>query len=459
MNYMKNKYNNESLTKNQNYFCISLLLQLIEEIELDYSNNTPKNNNIHNKLLFSIFSLLKLEINILRQLFLFQNKHMYNIIQFQEMKNIFDNGKNQIKKIIKEILSYSKSVIENKNTKNINNNYNNYTNSNSNIYNIFDNKKLPSPTKKKYNTKTYNNNMNNYLNKNEERKTTNEYRMTTIPKSIDYTSTNSIPSFHIYKQNKYKKNICNIKKNHSKTFKNINGNSKSKKDLTDKCKTNTNTNTNTNKVTEDNNTESFYYKLNTKNTISTKPNKIIPKKICVNQINRVNTNINKKRNIKANKDKNYVLTSPSLPTQFIDENPVRKVKNIIINAKNLSSLNIDVINQYLYHDKTNSDNRIQNSNSFNSISKSKIHSNNTSSNIFKQNDENKTYTLPFYINNQSEQKININRVASKDRKSNEMLIDGMKNIKMKLNSIEKNKKIKKAKSISDLNYIKNIMKK
>ena len=73
-------------------------------------------------------------------------------------------------------------------------------------------------------------------------------------------------------------------------------------------------------------------------------------------------------------------------------------------------------------------------------------------------DENKTYSTPFYVNKQNEQKVNIKKEKSKDRKCNEILIDGMKNIKMKLNSIEKNKKIKKAKSITDLNYIKNIFK-
>ena len=153
---MKNKYINESIIKNQNYFSISLISQIIEEIELDYNNNISEKkeiNEINKKIIFSIFSLLKFQITLLKQLFIFQNKHMYNIIQFQEMKNILDNGKFQIKKILKEILSYSKIILENYNKNN--DIINNYINTDSNIQNITKNKKV---IKKKYNTKTFNQN-------------------------------------------------------------------------------------------------------------------------------------------------------------------------------------------------------------------------------------------------------------------------------------------------------------
>ena len=428
MNCKKDKTNNELIDKNQYSFCISLISQLIEEIELEYNSNK---NNLNKKIFFSIFSLLKYQMKLFHDLYFIKNKQLYNITQFKEIKNLFDNGKENIKRILNDIISYQKPNYGKKSSKS---NISHCADSSHNTHSILDNK---NSSKKKYNTKTFNQKINNYLIKNEERKLTNENITTTIPKSIDATNNNcnSISSFHIFKQNKFKKNINNIKKNHRKRYKNINNKEKTKKEYIDNKYQNYITNTE-NKKFENN--ENLYDKSNSKNIINNNPQKII-----VNQIKRANTNINVNQNI--NKNRNYIIANITQESPYKEENPVRKVKNIIINAKSLSSLNIDVINQY-YTNKRSSKDKIKNTNSLNSISKIK-------NNEINMKNDNKTYGSTFYYNNQTEKKINI-KSLSKDRKCNEILIDGMNNIKMKLNSIVKNKKIKKAKSISDLNYIK-----
>lgn len=448
MDIQNNK--SEFIYKKQYTFCISLISQLIEEIELEL-NASIKNNN-HRKILFSIYSLLKFQIRLFQDLFALQNKQLYNITQFQETRNIFDNAKSFLKKAIKEILSYSKISKEKELEKNTpKNTINNCTNVNK-TQNIIENKNSLNHNEKfnetinNFNKKTYNGVIKN------ERKLTNDNITTTISKSIDIlsnnniNSSNSITSFHRFKQTKLMKNINNIKKNQSKTFKNIKNKTKIKKDLDNNNYKKYVTNT-----TENKNYDSYFNKSNTKSTLSINTNKVTHPKIIVNQINthtQTNTNINKKRN--------YIITNADPQHRYMDDNPVRKVKNIIINAKSLSSLNIGVINQYLCPNKRSSKDMLKNSNSTNSLGKEKSNKNKPYYEIY---DENKTYSSPFYVNKQNEQNVNIKKEKSKDRKCNEILIDGMKNIKMKLNSIEKNKKIKKAKSITDLNYIKNILKK
>ena len=439
MDVKNEKTNNELIDKNQLSFSFSLISQLIEEIELDYNSNSNQNYK-NKKILFSIFSLLKLQIKLFEDLFFIKGNQFYNIAHFKQVRNIFDKGKENIKKYLNEILLYSNQSFDKKFSK-INNII--YSN-NSTTNKVIENKNINN--KKKYNTKTFN--INNYLIKNEERKMTNENVMTTIPKSIDITNNNSIPSLHIYKKNKIKKNINNIK-NQSKTYKNINNKSKKIKENEDYKYKNYATN-----INESKNYEKLI-KSNIKNTIvKTNSNKNMnPQKILVNQINKSNLNSNQNEK----KNKNYIISNLTNESHFLEENPVRKVKNIIINAKSLSSLNIDVINQYLYPNKKSIKEKLKNSNSLSSLSNIKIKDSNKQ-NDYKYYIKNKTYGVPFYQPNQTEKKINVVKNFSKERKCNEILIDGMKNIKLKLNSIEKNKQFKKAKSISDLNYIKDIFK-
>jgi hypothetical protein len=163
------------------------------------------NKNNQKKILQSIFSLLKNQIKLFQDLFMVQGKQMYNIVQFKEIKNIFDKGKECIKNDINNILSYSKLDYESISTKNTIH----YTNSNStnNSQHLIENKN--SNKNKYYNTKTFNEKINNYLIKNEERKITNDNVMKTITKHNETTNNNS--SFNLVKQNKSKKNIFNIK--------------------------------------------------------------------------------------------------------------------------------------------------------------------------------------------------------------------------------------------------------
>ena len=258
MNCKKDKTNNELIDKNQYSFCISLISQLIEEIELEYNSNK---NNLNKKIFFSIFSLLKYQMKLFHDLYFIKNKQLYNITQFKEIKNLFDNGKENIKRILNDIISYQKPNYGKKSSKS---NISHCADSSHNTHSILDNK---NSSKKKYNTKTFNQKINNYLIKNEERKLTNENIATTIPKSIDATNNNcnSISSFHIFKQNKFKKNINNIKKNHRKRYKNINNKEKTKKEYIDNKYQNYITNTE-NKKFENN--ENLYDKSNSKNIIN-----------------------------------------------------------------------------------------------------------------------------------------------------------------------------------------------
>ena len=417
-----------------------------------------------NSILFSIYSILKFQIKLFQDLFALQNKQLYNITQFQETRNLFDTGKGFFKKTIKEILSFSKESKEANSAKNtINYCTNTYVNNNQNTKNdILDNKNMTMSNEKSKDINNMNiinnsdkkSNINIKLSKNEKKLLNDNNNV--YSKSIDIftgnMNSNSISSFHRFKQNKHLKNIYDIKKTQTKTNKNIKNKSKIKKDSVNndykQCVTNT--------------TESQHYettdfnKSNTKSTISINTNKIGHQKIVVNQIiSQPQANSNTNKNINSNKKRSKVLLNPQPQHRYMEENPVRKVKNIIINAKSLSSLNIGFINQYLYPNRRGSKDNLKNSNSTNSMSKDKFSNKNNF--YFEVCDKNRTYAVPFYVNKQSEQKINVRKEKSKDRKCNEILIDGMKNIKMKLNSIENNQKIKKAKSINDLSYIKAVL--
>ena len=445
--------------KKQYTFCISLLSQLIEEIESELNTSFIKNNK-HRRILFSIYSMLKFQVKLFQDLFALQNKQLYNITQFQETRNIFDAGKAFFKKTIKEILSFSKTPKEVNQSKNaINNCFNTSNFTNNTINNIMENINKNLINEK---LKDTNNNDNNYNDNNDKSNISiskNERKLakdnsSTYSKSIEIlngnNNINSISSFHRFKQNKLMKNVCNIKKCQSKTYKNVKNKSKLKKDFSNHDYKQYITNTTESK----NNDTNDFNKSNTKSTISINTNQLSHQKIVVNQINsQIQPKTNK--NINTNIKRNIIISNQLPQHRYMEENPVRKVKNIIINAKSLSSLNIGFINQYLCPNKRSAKDILKNSNSTNSISKDKSNKKNIP--YYEVCNENKTYAVPFYAKKQNEQKINVRKEKSKDRKCNEILIDGMKNIKMKLNSIENNQKIKKAKSINDLSYIKAVL--
>ena len=431
--------NNELIDKGQYTFCVSLISQLIEEIEIENKN---MNKNNQKKILQSIFSLLKNQIKLFQDLFMVQGKQMYNIVQFKEIKNIFDKGKECIKNDINNILSYSKINIDNISEKNKINSIN--SNSTNNSQHLIENKNFNK--NKHYNTKTFNEKINNYLIKNEERKITNDNVMKTITKHNETTNNNS--SFNLVKQNKSKKNIFNIKKNQ------IKNNNKIKDKLHNKDIKDKNFFINS----ENKNYENNNYKSNTKTEFNNKT----CQRISVNQVNKIISNPNPKKTYGLRKERNLISSNSTIAPQsmYIDENPVRKVKNIILNARSLSSLNIEVNNKYLYSNKNENLKSSSSVSSFNKYLRSNLNSKNDLENDF----ERKNYCSPFKTVYQNEQKPindkqNLKKGYSKDRKSSEMLIDGMKNIKMKLNSIEIKRKMKKANSIGDLNYIKILMKK
>ena len=440
--------NNDFIDKKQYNFCLSLISQLIEETEFETNINSNKNNR-DRKILLTIFSLLKFQIKLFQELFVVQDKKLYNIVQFQQIKKIFENGKKYIKKNLKQILSHSICILQDKSSKNTINIITNSTNNSQN--NI-------TPKSKCYNTKTFNKKLNNYLIKNEERKITNNNVMKTISKNNDISNnSSSIPSFHILKQNKPKKSLCNIKKNNTMKYKKINGKLRAKKKSTEIKNKNCNENKKI-KICEINNNNESNIKTEF-NMISNE--KINDQKISVNQINKIFSNKNDKV-ADTIKDRNYQTTSSIFQNTYIEENPVRKVKNIIINARSLSSLNIVLNNKYVYTNKRSND-KLKNSSSMGSFNKYLITNTNKSQNDNGFGVERKTYTAPFYKKKKKEnqdldEKLYLKKAFSKDRKSNEILIDGMRNIKMKLNSKDKNIKIKKANSIGDLSYIKTLIK-
>jgi hypothetical protein len=277
--------------------------------------------------------------------------------------------------------------------------------------------------------------------------------MKTISKINDFPNNScSIPYFSIFKQNQPKKSLCNIKKNNTMKYKNINSKLRKKKKSNEYKNKNCTTNKNIKNCEDSNNNES---------NIKTDFNLISSQKISVNQINKIFPNKGDKTTDK-NKERNHQKTNSNLQNRYIEENPVRKVKNIIINARSLSSLNIVLNNRYVYTNKQIND-KLKNSSSVGSFNKYLINCTNKSQNDYGYGVERKTYTAHFYTMGRKEsqdldEKLYLKKAFSKDRKSSEILIDGMRNIKMKLNSIEKNMKIKKANSIGDLSYIKTLMK-
>ena len=323
--------NNEIIDKSQYTFCVSLISQLIEEIEIE-TKNLNKNNQ--RKILQSIFSLLKNQIKLFQELFMVQGKQMYNIVQFQEIKNIFDKGKECLKNDINIILSFSKCNYENKLSKNTI--HSTYANSTNNSQHLVENKN--SNKNKHYNTKTFNEKINSYLIKNEERKLTNDNIMRTISKNNETSNNNS--SFNLFKKNKSKKNILNIKKNQ------IKNNKKIKEKLQDKDNKEKNILINS----ENKNYENCNYKANA--TTEFNKDKTC-QRISVNQVNKINSNPNPKKTYGLRKERNLMTANTPIAPQsmYIEENPVRKVKNIILNARSLSSLNIEVNNKYLYSNK------------------------------------------------------------------------------------------------------------
>ena len=124
--------NNDFIDKKQYNFCISLISQLIEETEFETNINSNKNNR-DRKILLTIFSLLKFQIRLFQELFVVQDKKLYNIVQFQQIRNIFDNGKKYIKKNLKQILSHSICILQDKSFKNTINNITNSTNNSQNL--------------------------------------------------------------------------------------------------------------------------------------------------------------------------------------------------------------------------------------------------------------------------------------------------------------------------------------
>lgn len=436
--------NDELIYKKQYNFCISLFSQLIEEIEFESNANIIKNNN-HRKILFSIFSLLKYQIKIFQDLFSLQNKQLHNITQFQELRNIFYNGKGYIKKIINEILSYSKSSKIKGVSKNIlsNNiiskrNYHNDNISNNNTLN---------------DANTYVKKTNHYMFK-IKRNIKNDNIRNTVSKSIDIINNNnsnynSNSNSILSSQAKFKKNICNVKQNQNKSYNNINNKSKtkilSKKNKYKKFIIN---------AADNKNNDTHFNREDTKSSLSINSIKNLKhQKIIVNQVN-IN---NKHTKTNTNTNRNYNTTNTNPPFTYVEENPVRKVKNIIKNAKSLSTLNIGIISHNLHSHKRAHKEVLKNSNSTYSLSKDKTSNINRPYTDFYE--ENKNYGININGTSQTCQNSTVKKDVSKDRKCNEILIDGMNSIKKKLNSIENYKKIKKSKSISNLKYIKEIFEK
>ena len=292
-------------------------------------------NSKHKQLLSNITSLLKTPIQIFQDIIKIEEKQVNDNSHIQKIQNILNTGKDLINDFIQKILDIKTGE--------------------KNIYN-----------ETFYDTNTYNKKISGYLSKDEGRISTKD--------KFNLQNSDSIQSLTFTKKKNSNKNLNKAKDN---------------KQINNKMKRNN--------ITGDfSNKKKFIYQTENKKT------EVYMSKAKMNTISNINKiSVNQKNNPTSEKkyNTNTHKSDIILETKFEEENPVRKVKNIIINAKSVSSFNIGFYNQ---------------------------------------------------INNIDIKKRNF----SKDRKCNEILIDGMKNIQMKLNSIGKDKKMKKAKSINDLNYIK-----
>ena len=458
-------------------FCISLVATSIKESENEWMNKV-NNNDLKKNIVQSLFSLLNYEILIIQQISKYYKLYINNLDK--------DNNK-----LINQIISLNKDLMNKKIKAIINESL--YSNNN-NETNLINYKKLKYNGNQKYDIKTIYINMEN--NKELQKDSTfNDAQFNCIKNN---NNLNRNFSFENKRNNLKEKNMEENKDN--SLISNINFNNT--------LKNNNKINSNDIKNNKDNskkpklsNTISNFDKLNIlyspyqrkKIIESPKDNKIkikLADKYVKNNIE--NNDYATISNISRQSKINFSQTQSTFNfrkkenanTISVEENPVRKVKNIIINAKNTNFLfirsetpdNIRLLNNHRHSTFNNHRNYIlseENSRNNNKDLNRQIKKNNsrnilitnTLTDFYKKfNDKEKIIKKSMsnknFSNGNINQKINevtkktIKTIINKDRKSNQILKDGMKKIEKRLNSKEAKKEFSNNKSNENLTFIK-----
>ena len=469
-------------------FCISLVSSSLKELENEL-NQKIENNKSKKNIIHSLFSLLNFQILLIQQISKYYNLYLYNSDEdnMKLIKQIININKDLINKKIDTIININNISKEREKEKK----------------EIINEEKILNYKISKFNENIKNEiKINNNINKNE-----NSFKKNRIK---------------IKKRNELNKN------NNNKNFK-INENDNKEEIKNNSLLSNRNTNNEKNKLNLNgtyinNNYNSGKKKLTSgrnhpKRTSNSKKQNLVGSPYCrknndsekikiklANKFLRNNDNndyttlSNLSRQSKKSIHNNLCLTqstfnykkTENICTIPVEENPVRKVKNIILNAKNSllliqtnktptnkSIFNRNNRNRYTSYDKNIKYCLSEDINKGYNIDSNKFFSYSNSSRNFYNKKINKEivrsmsnkdfFTVERYNNKKKENKDNKdknidnnnsnlknNNISNKERKCNQILKDGMKKIAKRLNSKEIKRGLYKNNSNDCLSLIKKI---
>ena len=502
---MKNNFLNEQLsesftTKDSEKiyeFCISLVSSSLKELENEW-NQKINNNEFKKNIIESLFSLLYYEILLIRQILKYYNSYINNL----DEDNI---------KLINQIINISKELMNKKINSIINIEI-------SEKCNIINEEKILNYKITQFNENNKKENSSKLIKVND--------KNNNLIKQFSYKDA-SIKAIKTIKTSKNKKNEIN----NNFYYKNINNKNNIKKEemknnsiaynvnirdnkfnLKGKISNKNNINNNSPKkkikTNKDHlkrsNTEKIPMLLipYTDNTIESSKNgkikiNLADKFLKNNENNDFATLSNLSRQSKKSIHNNLCLTQTTYNnnkkentyTISVEENPFRKVKNIILNAKNLlliktnTPTNISMLNKYRCTTyETNRTNRKYNlSEEINQVNSRKclnnviqkydskiVSYNKSSKNIYiiknigkveiKKSMSNKDF-VSINSNKNKEKQINNKLIKNqkKERECHQILKDGMKKIEKKLNSKERKRELYKAKSNDYFSIIKKML--
>ena len=467
-------------------FCISLVSSSLKDLENEWYKKI-NNNKFKKDIIQSLFSLLYYQILLIQQISKYYNLYVNNL----DEDNI---------KLINQIININKELMNKKIKTIINIDLYRNTNTNTNEkYNKINEEKILNYKISQFNE---NENKSKLIKTNDKNIKYISYKETTIKANNSKNNNSEINKHSLYEEINHKNRIINIKQN--KIKEEIKNNSIISYNYSEKNKTkkpnklnlkniviNKNYNLAKNKTKNNkdhlkrSNTEKIPVSTNGgDNTISELSNNerikinLADKFLKNNENNDFATLSNLSRQSKKSVNNNLCLTQTTFNynkkdnsntyTIQVEENPFRKVKNIILNAKNLlfiktnTPTNINIVNKYRYtsydtnrkYDLSEEVNKIYTRKHLKNLiqkHKSKIFSlNNSSQNFYIKNidcDEvKKSMSNKDFLNmnnnkkNKEEQKDIDNKnikTQNKERECRQILKDGMKKMEKSLNSKDK----------------------
>lgn len=479
-------------------YCISLVTTTLKEIEKFWIGKI-NNNTTEKTIIQTLFSLLNYEILLIQQISKYYNLYMYN----SDEDNL---------KLINQIISINKELMNEKIKR---------------IINAYSNSKVREKKEKIIEEQ----NILNYKIKKLNQKADNNKYFGIKNNKTDYNNFNEL-TFKEKKLNSTRNNNKNNALNRNFSYENngkINKIKETKKEENKNCSIISNTLSNVNQTNINdllptnnfisftpnfnNNTINYFEGSNNKDQVSLiccspyRKKKIAESpshhKIKINLANKFvknnndNNEITNISNISRHSKKSFNSNTCFSQSTFnfkkkenvytipVDENPIRKVKNIILNAKNSNLLlirdesptNIRILNKQRHttHDNNHRTFNILEENEKSNFYKDKIKRirkynskkfiySNSLINFYKMNNKdkikksnsNKNFNIEKNkvngtVNNNKNPKKFIN---NKERKSNQILKDGMKKMEKRLNSKDAKKELCKTKSNDSLALIK-----